>query len=229
MCELMIHYVVFDFDDTLYDTKIYFSSAFEAISSYLADKFKIDKSEIKARLLKTLKEKGPSYTKLFDDTLKHFNIHSNKTVKKLVGIFYAAPTNSIKLYDDAKTFIDGLKSKGCVLILMTDGSFVKQRRRIAALRLDQMMDYIICCNDVGYKKPSYRLYEYLLKFLKCHPQDILVIGDRPTDYIGAKGFGIASARILRGEYKKIKLGKYEADFTVDSFVDLFSEKRLHFG
>ncbi|MBI2075733.1 MAG: HAD hydrolase-like protein [Candidatus Aenigmarchaeota archaeon] len=225
----MIRYVVFDFDDTLYDTNLYFISAFEAISSYLADKFKIDKGMIRSRLLKTLKEKGPSYTKLFDDTLRHFNIHSGSTVKKLVEIFYAAPTSSIKLYNDAKIFIDMLKSKGCVLILMTDGSFVKQGRRIGALRLDQTMDYILYCNDLGYKKPSYRLYEHLLKFLKCLPQDILVVGDRPTDYIGAKGFGIASARILRGEYKKIKLGKYEADFTVDSLVDLFSIKELRFG
>ena len=60
--------------------------------------------------------------------------------------------------------------------------------------------------------------------LKVSARETIYIGDNPyKDFVSAKKFGIHTIRIMRGQYKNLKVRKeYEADYQIKSLDKIFN-------
>jgi len=84
--------------------------------------------------------------------------------------------------------------------IVTDGYFEVQKKKVQALRLEELFDSIIYTDQYGreFWKPNVFGYKLALKDLQVSPEEAIYIGDNPhKDFIGAKRLGIVTIRILQ--------------------------------
>lgn len=198
--------MIFDVDNTLYDVKQYFSGAFAAISEYLSSKYNISKNDLYGRLLKLWEEKTSMYPHLLDDLVRAFNIDENE-VRAIVKIFNEH-NEKLKPYSDVIPTLQELKKRRYQLGIITDGDVKRQKRKIESLGLKHFFDVIIYSKKIN-PKPSSSPYLKALEELGIKPSDAFYVADNPlVDFEGAKKIGMATVRILRGEFKKLPKNDY---------------------
>lgn len=94
------------------------------------------------------------------------------------------------LLDGAGDFLRDLKERGRVFVI-TNGTPAAQYGRLVSLGLDGFFDGVYVSDEIGYKKPDPRFFEYLLCKEKLLRENCLVIGDSLTsDIAGANAAGI---------------------------------------
>jgi putative hydrolase of the HAD superfamily len=159
---------------------------------------------------------------LFDDLLKEVAPHSvtRELVLEMVGEFHRAPFRTLDLYDDAERFLAGLRDR-VGFALLTNGSSLKQRRKIEALNLAPIMKEIVYCQDLGSPKPQTGAYRHLLDLLRCSGDACLYVGDNPEfDFPGAKGVSMRTVHLRRGEFREAPARTGLVDLAVESFDEL---------
>lgn len=216
----MIKAIFFDVDNTLYDQRLYFSSGFKVIAQYLRERYSLVEESVIARFWALLGAKGSMYPRLFDDLLSCFRIYDDKLVKALLQLFHKAPVDSLVPYEDAGDVLPRLTRK-YLLGLITNGHADMQRRKVAALGLQDMFSIQVFTAETGYPKPSSHGYEYALKVANIGPQESLYMGDNPhVDFIGAKYVGMHTVRLLRGDFMGVKANDGLVDAQVRNFYSL---------
>jgi len=211
--------VIFDVDNTLYDTKQYFYGGFRKISMYLSEKYKFDNEKIVKDLIKIWEENTSMYPHIFDDFLKKYNIEED--VMKIVRVFNSYD-GDLKPYDDVIGLLKTLRDKDYRLGIITDGNVQRQKNKIKKLGVASFFDYILYTKEVGCSKPSTIPFEKMMKELEVKPDETFYIGDNPVlDFEGAKKTGMKTVRVLKGEFKNLKTSEY-VDFETDSFKEILS-------
>ena len=78
--------------------------------------------------------------------------------------------------------------------------------------------------DIEKQKPNPLPYQKAMEKLEASANETVYIGDNPyKDFITARKLGIFTIRIMRGQYKKIKLRKeYESDCQIQNLEDIFN-------
>lgn len=217
----MIKAVIFDLDDTLYDESSYVSQAFDQVATYLSQKYGISKQEIFEKMKYELDCHGRG--KIFDRVCEYFSLQ--ESIKDLVHI-YRNTVPDLNLYPDSEDILNKLKRTGIRTGIITDGCSVVQHKKLDALGLKKIIDYIIVTDDFGpdYWKPSRKPYLDMLKTLGCEPGQSIYVGDNPhKDFLGAKAIGMKTVRIKRqkGMFIHTDLSKeYEANKTITNLLVL---------
>lgn len=216
--------IIFDLDNTLYDEKEFNIAAYHNIASYLgrlcneSEKFLFDE------LFKMFQKKSSMYPRLFDDFIKSLGLKKD-VVPKLLQIF-ALTKVDLKLYSGAEDLLQNLKNKGIKLCLVTNGNVITQQNKVKQLGIAKFFNVIIYARDMGKEneKPNPIAYEKALEMLLVKSKETFCVGDNPyTDFLSAKKLGIRTIRLLKGEFKNVRLSPdYEADVTVENFSELTS-------
>jgi len=215
--------VFFDLDNTLYDARDYYASAFHEIAVFISSAYGISEGKINETLWNTLQNKGTLYSKLFDEVLASLGIDDPDCVGRLVDMFHNAPTSSIKLYQDAGVVLPRLASK-YKLGLITNGNSEMQRRKVEALGLSSFLQVQVYTDEVGQAKPSVLGYQQAVQIANVNPEESMYVGDNPcVDFIGAKKIGMYTVRILRGEFAKVDVNP---DFIDAEVRDLCKLEKL---
>jgi len=216
----MIKALLFDLDDTLYDEKQFVKGGFEAVSLYISERYNVSKNAFYQTLLKTLEKEGRGHT--FDIALKRFGLYKKGLVTKLVQI-YRNHKPRLFLYPDAHAVLSKLKNN-YKLGLITDGNQRVQRKKVQVLKIKDFFNVIIFTNHYGIEKqkPSPFPYQKAIEKLGVKPTETIYVGDNSyKDFIGAKKVGIYTIRVLRGEYKDVRLDKaFEADYEVRNLREI---------
>ncbi len=219
--------VIFDLDNTLFDVTLYNEGAFRKVTKYLHQKFGVDEQEAYHYLLNRWKEKTSRYSHLFDDVLQHFRL--NDDVTKLVSL-YNSHVGPLVPYSDVPATLEALRKMDYKLGIITDGNATRQRRKIELLNLMTYFDDIIFTSLVGHPKPSTVPYELALKHLNVKPEHSCYVGDNPVvDFEGAKKIGLKTIRILKGEFKDVKINEQWIDFEINEvreILDLISHQLM---
>ena len=209
--------IIFDLDNTLYDARQYFESAFAEISEYLSGKYNVNKKAIYNKLLELWKEKTSMYPRLFDDFLE--SVKLDESITELIRIFDNCQIN-LRTYQDVPYILKELKNRGYKLGILTDGKTFRQNRKIDSLGIRNFFDEIVISDELGYRKPSVVPYKYILERLGVEPYYSIYVGDNPLiDFKGAKKIGMYTVRILRGEFKHIENNTF-IDWNIDKFKEL---------
>ena len=223
---MSIKVLLFDLDDTLYDEKQFVQSGFAKVAEFVENKFKIDKKIYYEILIDIFN--GGSRGNIFNLALEKVNVAYGEDIIQSMVKIYREHTPKIKLDKNIELLLIKLREIYSLGII-TDGYFEVQKKKIQALKLEELFDSIIYTDEYGreYWKPNVLGYKGALKEL----DDVLIeeavyIGDNPyKDFIGAKKIGITTVRILQPdrEYTNVRLDKeYEADYEIKKLNEIMN-------
>ena len=122
--------------------------------------------------------------------------------------------------------IDKLKQIGIKIGIITDGYKETQRRKIKALRCEDLFDEIIVTDELGreFWKPHEKAYRIIAEKLDVKLHEMIYVGDNDTkDFIGANGLNINTVKInrLNGIYRNLNLSEeFKAKYEIGDIVDL---------
>jgi putative hydrolase of the HAD superfamily len=111
--------------------------------------------------------------------------------------------------------------------LITDGLSSVQRRKIAALGIEEYFDVVICTGDLGpdFEKPSPVPFALALHLLDVPAKDSVYVGDDETkDFAGPQELGIRTIQIKHPQTRPLRTGplvhSQPADFSVTSLQEV---------
>ena len=185
--------VIFDLDDTLYSEKQYVRSGYKAVAKLLGDEDLADR-------LWTYFENGKP---AIDELLNELSCVEKK--EECLEV-YREQMPEITLYDGVFELIQGLKSKGIKVGIITDGRVSGQKRKIQALGLDKLIDDIIITDELGgvqFRKPCDIAFRIMQRRWGLPFEKIVYVGDNvEKDFQAPKQLG------MRSLYFKNKSGLY---------------------
>jgi putative hydrolase of the HAD superfamily len=72
------------------------------------------------------------------------------------------------------------------------------RQEVIRHELDEWLDAVVFCTDVGWRKPAKQIFEAALDWLQARPRDCVFVGDNPRwDIAGARAVGMEAVLIDR--------------------------------
>ncbi len=191
---------ILDLDNTLYDYKVPHNIAIKRVLSNFSDEFGIgiDKSEkiFRAARKKTqeqLVNTAASHNRLlyFQKMLELNNINSLDYAMKYYDIYWDTFLENMKLFEDARLFLEKIKTSGCGVCILTDLTAHIQYRKIQKLGLSRFVDFMVTSEEVGVEKPNPKMFKIALYKLNCDPKQTIMIGDNwEKDIIGASAVGL---------------------------------------
>lgn len=206
--------VVFDLDDTLYPEASYNLSGFRAVGVHVAERYGF--ADFGTRCSERFKQGARG--RIFDEVMKEIGL--DVPVADLVRV-YRDHVPDLALYEDAQETLQFL-GRRMPMGLLTDGFASVQRRKVAALGLEEAFGALVFSDDEGPSawKPSPRPYLRMMEALGSRADGFLYVGDNPRkDFVSARKLGWLTLRVERPgsmhPWFEIRPG-YGADFTVES-------------
>jgi putative hydrolase of the HAD superfamily len=107
-----------------------------------------------------------------------------------------------RCYEDTLPALKALRSRGFRTAIVSNTSWgspsVLWRSEIRRLGLDSYMDSVVLDTDIGWRKPSQRIFEFAMETLGVLPGDCLFVGDEPRwDLRGPRVVGMEAILIDR--------------------------------
>jgi putative hydrolase of the HAD superfamily len=191
--------VIFDLDDTLYPERRYALSACRHVAITLSASAGVDASRAFAVLVACLR-RGERSEAL--QTLCRALGHSIESVPVLVDLM-RGHLPSLHLPRASARVLDGLRD-GWRLGIVTNGFPGVQRRKVAALGVDRLVDTIVFAYEhgTGLGKPDPEPFRVAAERLGVGHDRCVFVGDDPRrDIDGARRVGMRTIRILRGAHR----------------------------
>ena len=191
----MIRAVLFDLDDTLYPEEAFYRGGFAVVAAELERRGIGPADEIGQHMLRL--HLGGSRPRVFDLAAERFGF-SPSWVSELVSLFHGHEPR-LSLYSDVRGVLERLGSR-YHLGVVTDGHGGVQRRKIAALGVEPLVDAVVVADDFGrpYWKPHPRPFLACCQAIGVLPDEAVYVGDNPErDVAGARSAGLLSIRMRR--------------------------------
>ena len=102
-----------------------------------------------------------------------------------------------RLYPEAKKVLQDLKAKGLRIVIVTDADRYLAREMLPRLKLDALVDAVVCAEDAGFVKPHPAVFELGIKAAGCAADECAFVGDSyERDVLGARAAGIRHAILV---------------------------------
>lgn len=211
--------IVFDLDDTLFEEKDFVLSGFVAVATDIAKTVAIKKQLIFNYLLEQFYKKGRG--KIFNAALQQFGlIDTPEEVARLVQLYRHHPAN-IAFYPGVKSLLKRLH-KNFYLAIVTDGATETQTNKVKALRLQELVDYVVYCWEISAPKPDTKGYAMALDYFNIPAKHAIIVGDHPiNDIAAAKELGAWTIRVHTGRFCLLpNLEAKKPDFNIKIVTDI---------
>jgi epoxide hydrolase-like predicted phosphatase len=109
--------------------------------------------------------------------------------KKLENLYKNAFIEKFKLNQELLFFAEELRKRKYKTSILSDMEYFSKEILIPK-RISKKFDFSIVSCDVGFKKPSSKIYKFLIKKLKLKPSEILFIDNRSWNIKGSEKLGI---------------------------------------
>lgn len=200
--------VIFDVDGTLTSTNELIIAAFNHITKKHLNK-SLTKEEVFALF-------GPTEEQIIDDW---FTENSDEVIKDYFS-FYSDNHAMAELYPGINSILDELKLKGVLLSIFTG-----KGKRSASITLEKLgvlkyFSFIVSGDDVINQKPSGEGITNFLKEYNLKTDEVLMIGDSPSDVHASREAGVKVASVLWDSYAKEKVLELKSDFVFSTVEQL---------
>jgi putative hydrolase of the HAD superfamily len=178
----MIKLIIFDFDNTLVNTRDATIKALKYVYKKIKPKVSFKK-----------------FFEICDNFERNYNFKRRewfyyftknwKKAKELEKIYWEIVMKNTKVFKGVREILKKLKRKyKIVLLTLTDGKKGVKMRRIKRLKLDKYFDKIyIGIENVKEYKPKISAFKRVLKDFKVKPKEVIMVGDNyERDILPAK-------------------------------------------
>ncbi len=200
--------VIFDIDGTLTSTNNLIFASF----NFIAKKY----------LGKTLSNE--EIVKLFGPTedviLKEFCGDNYEKAREEYYKFYSENHFLADIYPGMKEILDELKSRGILLSIFTGKGREAATITLKKLSIYDYFDLIITGDEVKVHKPSPEGIEIFLKKYNLNNDEVIMIGDSPSDIKAAHAAGIKVASVLWDSLAKHHVLKMDSDYVFYTVEEL---------
>jgi putative hydrolase of the HAD superfamily len=206
----MIHAVLFDLGNTLvsYYQKEEFSailsSAINGCIQYLVEeRQQFLGDELWSRVKDQDYESSDYTVRPLEVRLSNiFKIMDEKLLERLCVVFMEPIFKNGKIYSDVEATLMYIREKGLKTAIISNTSWGSPshlwKAELERYKLIQLMDAVVFCRDVGWRKPDPRIFHYALNKLGVDASECLFVGDDPRwDISGPNKVGIKSILIDR--------------------------------
>lgn len=206
-------YVLFDLDGTITNPGVGITKSVE----YALNKFNIKEKDLK----KLYKFIGPPLKESF---IKYYNFNEEDAEKAI--IFYREYFSSKgiyenEVYENLEDILIYLKGSGSKIIVATSKPTFFAELILEYFNLKRYFDFISGSNLDGTRVKKAEVIKYAIEQNKITElSDVVMIGDREHDIIGAKTVGIESIGVLYGYGTLEELVNSEADYIVKDIHEL---------
>lgn len=201
---IKIKCVLFDVDDTLYDTSLQMSMArLNAVKAMIEAGLPAN-VEIAYRVLEEIvKEFGPHYNKHFDKLLERLGLKWNPRVIAAGVIAYRETSSTyLKPYPDTFYTLLKLRESGYKLGVVSEGRAVKQWQKLIQLGIQHLFHHVLVSEEVNGETITPKMFELILKNLNVLPEETVFVGNRlETGILCANKAGVVSVRMRKGEHR----------------------------
>ena len=221
MVDFMIKGVLFDLDDTLYDSSSFADRARrEAIKMMIDAGLNATEEEAYNILQRIIKQKGSNYNRHFDDLVKAIVGHYEpKIITMGIITYHNVKFALLRPYPDTIKTLIALKKMGLKLGVITDGITIKQWEKLIRLGIVDFFDEVVTSEEFGLGKPNVEFFEYGIKKMGLNPDEAVYVGDRiDRDIIPANKVGMCAIRILKGKYRDVEGG--ECVYEVNNLLEV---------
>jgi len=201
---MKIKCVLFDVDDTLYDTSLQMSEArLNAVKAMIEAGLPTN-VEIAYRVLEEIvKEFGPHYNQHFDRLLERLGLKWNPRVIA-AGVTAYRETSSayLKTYSDTVPALLKLRESGYRLGIVSEGRAVKQWQKLIQLGIQHLFHRVLISEEIKEDTVTPEMFKLVLKELGAFPEETVFVGNRlDTDIQSANKAAIISIRMRKGEHR----------------------------
>lgn len=200
--------IIFDIDGTLtFTNQLIFDSFNHIAEKYLKKRFSDE--EIIALF-------GPTE----DVILKQMFPDKFDEVRKDYYEYYHRNHEIAQLYDGIKELLIDLKNAGVILGIFTGKGRTSSLITLNFLGIRDLFDMIVTGDDVKNHKPS---PEGILKFIQTFnlkPEEVLMIGDAPSDIKAAREAGVHIASVVWDSYSANEVRKLNKETVFETVEQL---------
>lgn len=185
--------IIFDLDDTLYPRHDYVDSGFGVVADYVADSWRRDRAQV----LRTLRRAHRT-----GHDRREFQVlcEEQRLPLSLIPVLvrvHRGHTPAVMLDGVVLATLESLRAAGWRLAVLTNGDPDVQRRKVAALGLDAMVDAVICAEEhAPGGKPAAAAFHAVLAHLQVSASRAVIVGDDPVcDVAGGRALGLWTIRM----------------------------------
>ena len=187
----MIKCITFDLDDTLWAIEPVIVEAEKKFYSWLKKNYPIVTENFDILSLRQLMRKTASDNPDIKHNLTEVRIKGYTFIKDLYKLpddmplrsyeYFMKYRNKVTLYDGAEITLTELKKKYMI------GTITNGNASLEKIGIKKFFDFEVKAADVGFMKPSPKIFGAALKIANCKPSEMVHIGDSyDKDIIGAK-------------------------------------------
>lgn len=200
--------IIFDIDGTLtFTNQLIFDSFNFIVEKYLGKRF--SNEEIIALF-------GPTE----DVIIKQMFPDKYELVRKDYYDYYHRNHEIAKLYDGIKELLIDLKKSGVILGIFTGKGRTSSLITLNFLGIRELFDMIVTGDDVKNHKPS---PEGIIKFIRTFnlkPEEVLMVGDAPSDIKAAIEAGVNIASVVWDSYSANEVRKLNKETVFETVEEL---------
>ncbi|MDO8339765.1 MAG: HAD-IA family hydrolase, partial [Candidatus Burarchaeum sp.] len=147
-------------------------------------------------------EKGPNYQDHLGEMLRRLKEKDRARLVAAGVRAYHEAKGGIRPFADVHGALLKMRRAGLGLYVASEGKSVKQWDKLLRMNVHKYFDGVFISEDVGAEK-SVKFYSHIMKKLRVHPEEALMIGDRvERDFVPAKKAGLHAILIDRSAKKK---------------------------
>jgi putative hydrolase of the HAD superfamily len=221
---MVLKAVLFDIDDTLYDsTRLTTMARMNSIKAMIDSGLPVkDEKKVYRILNNIIKKFGPNYGRHYDELLKELGVKWNpKIIAAGVVAYEHTKVGYLKPFPGVMPTLLSLKKRYKIGVV-SNGLAVKQWEKLIGLGVHHLMDAVVTSEEVGFEKPSREIFDFAIKSLDVRASECVMVGDRlDTDILGGKRAGMHTIRIKKGKRAREKpVEENRPDFEVKDFADI---------
>ena len=191
----MIKCITFDLDDTLWAIEPVIIEAEQRFYTWLKENYPIVAENFDILSLRQLMNNTASDNPDIKHNLTKVRIKAYTYIKDLYKLsdnmplesfeYFMKYRNKVKLYDGAENMLIELKKKYMI------GTITNGNASLEKIGIKNFFDFEVKASDVGFMKPSPKIFEAAVKKAGCNPSEMVHIGDSyDKDIIGAKSINM---------------------------------------
>lgn len=203
--------VAFDFDDTLVAT---IKNVWRQHKHVALTEFGLEISDDDLRRV---------WGRPFDEMVPDLYGHPFATVEPY--LLKAKPDFPKELFPESKKLLSGMKAAGKVVALVTSTNTRSLAQDFVHSAIeDDTFDHVFTIDDTEYRKPDKRVFDPLLTH-GYKPEEVIYIGDAPTDFYAARdaGFdfiGVATGLVSVEGFQKLEGWQAAGAIAINSIAEI---------